>query len=89
VTYGTVATLAAKQATTTIPIVMTAVGDPIGAKLVASLGHPGGNVTGNTILGPEVGPKRLQLLKEAFPRSRGLPFFGIPRTRQTPSIFTR
>jgi len=78
VTYGTVATLAAKQATTTIPIVMTGVGDPIGAKLVARLGHPGGNVTGNTILGPEVGPKRLQLLKEAIPALSRVAFLWNP-----------
>jgi putative ABC transport system substrate-binding protein len=66
VTFGSPATRAAKQATTTIPIVMTMIGDPVGAGFVASLAHPGGNITGNTILGPEVAAKRLQLLKLAI-----------------------
>ena len=65
VSFGSTATQAAKQATTTIPIVMVAIGDPVRAGFVASLAHPGGNITGNTILGPEVAPKRLQLLKPA------------------------
>jgi len=67
VTNGSPATQAAKQATTTIPIVMAGTGDPIRAGFVASLAHPGGNITGNSILGPEVGVKRLQLLKLAVP----------------------
>src|SRR6516225_5455209 len=54
VTLGSQATEAAKQATTTIPIVMAAIGDPVRAGFVASLAHPGGNISGNTILGPEV-----------------------------------
>ena len=73
-TFGTPPTLAAKQATTTIPTVMMGVGDPVGAGLVTSLARPGGNITGNTILGPEVAGKRLQLLKEVIPLplARGL-----------------
>src|SRR5262245_63785028 len=67
VTFGSPATQAAKQATTTIPIVMAGIGDPVRAGFVASLAHPGGNITGNTILGPEVAAKRLQLLKLAVP----------------------
>jgi putative ABC transport system substrate-binding protein len=66
-TFGTPQTQAAKQATTTIPIVMIAIGDPVGAGLVASINRPGGNITGNTILGPDVVGKRLQLLKEVVP----------------------
>ena len=66
-TYGTPATRAAKAATTTIPIVMISVGDPVVAGLVQSLAHPGRNVTGNTILSPELAPKRLQLIKEIIP----------------------
>jgi putative tryptophan/tyrosine transport system substrate-binding protein len=66
--YGTAATHAAQQATTTIPIVMIAIGDPIRAGLVASLARPGANTTGNTILGTEMTAKRLQLLKELIPK---------------------
>jgi len=68
--YGTLPARTAKQATTTIPIVMIGIGDPVGAGLVASLARPGGNITGNTILGPDVASKRLQLLKEGVPASR-------------------
>jgi putative tryptophan/tyrosine transport system substrate-binding protein len=68
--YGTPPARAAKRATTTIPIVMIGIGDPVGAGLVASLARPGGNITGNTILGPDVASKRLQLLKEGVPASR-------------------
>ena len=60
--------LAAKKATTTIPIVMTNVGDPVGAGLVASLARPGGNVTGLSGLSPELNTKRLEILKDAVPK---------------------
>jgi putative ABC transport system substrate-binding protein len=60
--------LAAKKATTTIPIVMTSVGDPVGAGFVASLAQPGGNVTGLSALNPELGTKRLEILKDAVPK---------------------
>src|SRR6516165_6221988 len=66
-TYGTPSSIAAKAATTTIPIVMIGVGDVVRTGLVQGLAYPGGNITGNTILGPEVGPKRLQLFKAAVP----------------------
>ncbi|MET0668368.1 MAG: ABC transporter substrate-binding protein [Xanthobacteraceae bacterium] len=66
-TYGTPSTRAAKQATTTIPIVMIGIGDPVRAQLVESFGRPGGNITGSTILSPDLSPKRLQLLKEVIP----------------------
>ena len=65
--YGTPPTEAAKTATTTIPIVMVGVGDPVRAGLVASLARPGSNITGNTVLSPDLGGKRLQLLREAIP----------------------
>jgi len=65
--FGTLASQAAQAATQTIPIVMVAVGDPIRAGLVASLAHPGRNVTGTSLLGPDVAPKRLQLLKQVIP----------------------
>ena len=60
---------AAQHATATIPIVVAAMGDPVGDGLVASLARPGGNITGLTFLGPELVRKRLQLLKEALPRA--------------------
>jgi putative ABC transport system substrate-binding protein len=58
---------AAQQATTTIPIVIPIMGDPVEDGLVVSLARPGGNVTGSTFLGPQLVPKRLALLKEALP----------------------
>jgi putative ABC transport system substrate-binding protein len=64
---ATPAARAAKQATSTIPIVAVSVGDPVEDELVASLGSPGGNVTGNTFLGPELVAKRLQLFRDAVP----------------------
>ena len=60
--------LAAKNATTTIPIVMANAGDPVAAGLVASLGRPGGNVTGFASLAPELNTKRLEILKDAVPK---------------------
>jgi len=60
--------LAAKSATTTIPIVMTNVGDPVGEGLVASLARPGGNVTGFSTLAVELNTKRLEILKDAVPK---------------------
>ena len=78
VTFGTPASLAAKQATTTIPIVMISIGDPVRAGLVPSLARPGGNITGNTILGPDVGAKRLQILKEAIPTISRVAFLWNP-----------
>ena len=67
VAYGTPASQAAQAATQTIPIVMVQVGDPVRAGLVASLAHPGGNVTGTSFLGPDLAAKRLQLLKQVVP----------------------
>ena len=64
---ATPAARAAQQATTSIPIVAPNMGDPVGDKLVGSLARPGGNITGSTFLGPELVPKRLELLKEALP----------------------
>src|SRR6266481_2775799 len=68
VVSGTPPALAAKKATTTIPIVMTNSADPVGAGLVASLARPGGNVTGLSSLNPELNSKRLEILKDAVPK---------------------
>jgi len=78
VAYASPATQAAKQATTTIPIVMIAIGDPVRAGFVASLARPGGNITGNTILDPEVLFKRLQLFKLAVPTMSRVAFLWNP-----------
>ena len=68
VTGGPIVTRAAKEATNTIPIVMTQDADPVGSGLVASLARPGGNITGFSTLSPEIGGKRLELLKEIVPK---------------------
>jgi putative ABC transport system substrate-binding protein len=65
---GTLGPLAAKRATSTIPIVMAASGDPLGSGLVGSLARPGGNVTGMSQMVPDLGGKRLELLKELQPQ---------------------
>jgi putative ABC transport system substrate-binding protein len=78
VTNGSAASHAARQATQTIPIVMIAVGDPVRAGLVESLARPGGNATGNTILGTEMTAKRVQLLKEIIPRAMRVAFLWNP-----------
>jgi putative ABC transport system substrate-binding protein len=67
VTFAAPGTQAAKFATSTIPIVMAVTADAIGTGLIASLAHPGGNVTGTTVLNPELMAKRLELLKEVVP----------------------
>jgi putative ABC transport system substrate-binding protein len=67
VTTGTALTLAAKEATRTVPIVMVYVGDPVGSGLVSSLARPGANVTGLSMLASEMVQKGLELLKEASP----------------------
>ena len=69
-TEGTPDTLAAKRATTTIPIVMASVGDAVASGIVASLARSGGNLTGTTIFSPELMAKRLELLMEALPSTR-------------------
>jgi len=68
VTSASQETLAAKEATNTIPIVMINVGDPVGSGFVASLARPGGNITGLSTLSPELTGKRLELLKEIIPK---------------------
>jgi putative tryptophan/tyrosine transport system substrate-binding protein len=77
-TYGTPATYAAKEATATIPIVMIGVGDPVRSGLVASLARPGGNITGNTVLSPDLGPKRLQILREVIANVKRVIYLANP-----------
>jgi len=79
VATDTPSALAAKNATMTIPIVMTSVANPLGAGLVASLARPGGNATGNSGLAPELNTKRLEILKETVPK---LARVGLLRTAE-------
>jgi putative tryptophan/tyrosine transport system substrate-binding protein len=72
VTYGTPAVIAAKQATSAIPIVFAVAGDPVGSNLVTSLARPGGNVTGLSLQKIELADKRLELLREVVPGFRRL-----------------
>ena len=81
VSVGTAATLAAKNATTTIPIVMGTAGDPVRTGLVASLARPGGNITGTTNVMPELDTKGLELLRELLP---GLQRVGVLENSTNP-----
>jgi putative ABC transport system substrate-binding protein len=89
VTHGTPAALAAKQATTTMPIVVAGVADALGSGIVSSLARPDGNVTGLTFFAPELNAKRLELLKETMP-VRGHPVeFGESHERADPGAHER
>jgi putative ABC transport system substrate-binding protein len=70
VTHGTAAVIAAKQATSVIPIVFAVAGDPVGTGLVASLARPGGNVTGLSLQQTDTAGKRLTLLRQIVPNLR-------------------
>jgi putative ABC transport system substrate-binding protein len=78
-TGGEPSPLAAKAATTSIPIVFTAGGDPVEAGLVASLNQPGGNITGTTIMGVEMGPKRLDLIRQLMPTATSVAMLVNPK----------
>ena len=82
-TVGAPAARAAKEATITIPIVMMQVGDPVGSGFVASLARPGGNITGLSSLAPELGGKRLELLKEIVPKLSRVAVFGTSTSPDT------
>lgn len=83
VAEGTAGTRAAKRATTTIPIVMTASVDAVGARLVSSMARPGGNVTGTTLFSLETSANRLEVLKEAVPRVTQL---GVLLNPENPDV---
>jgi putative ABC transport system substrate-binding protein len=80
---STPGTLAAKQATSTIPIVMVTTGDPVVNGLVKSLARPGGNITGMTSLAQELGAKRLELFRETFPAAGLIAILANPDTPDT------
>jgi putative tryptophan/tyrosine transport system substrate-binding protein len=82
VTGGTPAAKALKAATQTIPIVMAVVGDPVAAGLVDNFARPGGNVTGFRIVAPELGTKRLELLKEIVPNMSSIAVLSNPKNPQ-------
>ena len=84
--YGTPAAQAAQQASKSIPIVVIGVGDPVAAGLVANFAHPGGNITGNTILGPDIVTKRLQLLHDAIPSAKRLALLWNPNNVSSGAI---
>jgi len=78
--------LAARNATTTIPIVFAAVSDPLAVGLVATLTRPGGNVTGVTLNNPELSAKRLSLLKEAVPAASRVAVLANPNFTASSSM---
>jgi ABC-type uncharacterized transport system substrate-binding protein len=78
VTHAAPGTRAAMQATATIPIVMAVVGDAVASGFIASLARPGGNLTGSTYFNPELCAKRLEMVKDAFPRARRVGFLFNP-----------
>jgi putative ABC transport system substrate-binding protein len=82
---STAAALAAKAATQTIPIVFRIGGDPVAAGPVASLDHPGGNITGTSTIGVELGPKRLQVLRELLPAGATVALLSNPTNANAPT----
>jgi putative ABC transport system substrate-binding protein len=86
VTYAVPGALAAKQATTTIPIVMALSAEAVRLGLVAGLSRPGGNITGQTFFNPEINAKRLELLKEALPGSKRVAVLFNPKNQIVPSV---
>lgn len=88
VTSATPAISAAKQATSTIPIVMQSAADPIGSGFVTSLARPGGNVTGITILSTELAAKRLQIMRELVPHSKRTSLLALDNAFATPLLLS-
>ena len=83
---STVSAAAAQRATSTIPIVMTGVSDPMAAGLIASLARPGGNITGVSIQTADIAAKRLQLLREVLPKMRRIGAFYQGEARSAPQV---
>jgi putative ABC transport system substrate-binding protein len=86
VVEATLATQAVQRATSTIPIVLAVVADPVGSGLVANLAHPGGNVTGLSLMVADLSAKRLQLLKEVIPRLTRVVVLWNPATPYHPKV---
>ena len=84
--FGTPRAQAARRATRTIPIIAISISDPVAAGLVTSLAHPASNVTGNTILGPDVVTKKLQVLKDAIPTVAHVAYLWNPDNSATAAI---
>ena len=82
VTSGPASTRAAKEVTVTIPIVMARDIDPVGNGFVVSLARPGGNITGLSMLAPEISGKQLEILRRLFPNSPAWPFWGLRPHRE-------
>jgi len=87
VVQGTVPALAAKQHTSTIPIVMAHVGDPVARGIIVSLARPGGHITGLTSASPDLSGKRLELFKETVPRLRRVGVFWSPASQGSTANF--
>jgi len=86
-TAGTEATGAAQKATTRVPIIMAAIGDPVAAGFVRSLAQPGGNITGTSLLATELSAKRLELLKQTLPALQTVAVFWSPNNASTVQKF--
>src|SRR6516164_1849317 len=81
VTWATAATIAARRATSTIPIVMAAVGDPVGSGFISSLARPGGNITGLTVISVDLSAKLMELFAELVP---GMKRVGVVQNSNNP-----
>src|SRR5262249_48738532 len=86
---STPAALAAKAATTTIPIVFTTSGDPVGLGFVANLARPGGNMTGASQLNLEIGPKRLELMQQLLPKATAIALIVNPTNPRVAEVTIR
>ena len=84
--FGTPRAQAARRATKTIPVIAISISDPVTAGLVTSLAHPASNVTGNTILGPDVVTKKLQVLKDTIPAVAHVGYLWNPDNTATAAI---